>query len=461
MRRVSPIWLGLAAALGAAACTPVNRGCGPTTCSGCCDPTGTCQYGNTALACGEKGLSCTQCQLGEVCKGALCLLSGSGPDAGRACDDRTCNGCCRNGTCLRGVEPAACGISGGDCESCAGNQQCTSVGRCQNAACSGCIDSAGLCQTGQDSAACGAHGYSCVACTQGASCNSSGFCVGGTCDGCRDSQGVCRAGTTHSACGRAGAVCRACQANEECSATTGACVVVVAPDAGTGTCNGANCPDGCCSGSACITRTSSAKCGAAGAACSACTATQTCQAGACVACAGCIDPVTGVCNSGTGATSCGRAGSFCQACDTAHGQTCTNGTCQGGDCNASNCPVGCCSGGTCVLPDFYTDQRCGSGTKGAACVACSGACDRASGRCSSAPSDAGSPGDGGLPTCDPKAPSCGAGECCGSLLGIYLCMTNGSSFSGLGAYCGSSGVCEFCSLLSGAPTCNTSTGHCQ
>ena len=53
--------------------------CGPQTCNGCCDATGTCQGGSTPQACGIFGGACQQCAAG--CQGGVCrspLGGGSG-----------------------------------------------------------------------------------------------------------------------------------------------------------------------------------------------------------------------------------------------------------------------------------------------------------------------------------------------------------------------------------------------
>jgi hypothetical protein len=64
--------------------------CGPMTCDGCCNA-GTCQPGNTVLACGEAGGACSACGAGQVCDDGACAAplptdggSGDGgiPDAG-------------------------------------------------------------------------------------------------------------------------------------------------------------------------------------------------------------------------------------------------------------------------------------------------------------------------------------------------------------------------------------------
>ncbi len=441
-----------------------NKTCGPATCEqGCCDSNGACQFGTTALACGGSGGSCRSCQSTEVCNGGLCLLpTTGGVDAGGGtaiCNENNCGGCCSGDTCVAGKSVTACGVSGVACATCTGNQQCTTGGRCQNATCLGCIDGAGTCQTGKSTSACGSQGYSCLACTAGATCNSAGLCVGGSCDGCRDGQGVCRAGTSKSACGTSGNSCAACGSTEQCNAS-GVCVAMPQPDAGPGSCNATTCPDGCCSGSACINRTTTAQCGKGGNQCAPCGSKQTCESGTCTSCSGCVDVNTGLCTSGTTNSSCGKAGNYCQSCDTSSGQACTNNVCQGGGCNATTCPTGCCDGLTCVRPADYTNFQCGSGTTGAACVSCNGTCDKLQGVCVSKPTDAGVDDGGFLPPASCTATDASAyavGECCQNVLGAYTCLASGTDLI-LFKVCGSKKQCTACS---GTTMCDLQTYTCQ
>ena len=235
------------------------------------------------------------------------------------------------------------------------------------------------------------------------------------------------------------------------------------PDAGPGSCNATNCPDGCCSGSACINRTTNSQCGKGGNTCTSCGSTQTCESGTCTPCSGCVDLNTGLCTSGTTNTSCGKSGNYCQTCNTSSGQACTNNVCQGGGCNASTCPTGCCDGLTCIRPADYTNFKCGSGTTGGACVSCNGRCDKIQGVCVSTSTDGGGGGtiDGGFPsptTCSPTDASvCAVGECCQNVLGSYTCLTSGTDLI-FYKVCGSKTQCEHCM----SPTmCNAQTYTCQ
>ncbi|MFZ5442223.1 MAG: EGF domain-containing protein [Myxococcota bacterium] len=82
--RLSSLVLFASLALGLAACSPNSqKDCSPSTCNGCCDSTGTCQAGNTPLACGVSGAVCGACQLGESCTFGQCKAAvGQGGGAG-------------------------------------------------------------------------------------------------------------------------------------------------------------------------------------------------------------------------------------------------------------------------------------------------------------------------------------------------------------------------------------------
>ena len=74
-----PLVLGFFLAVSAVAvgCGPATK-CGPTNCSGCCDTTGVCQSGSTNAACGNAGLLCNACFVGQTCNLGLCSSAGSG-----------------------------------------------------------------------------------------------------------------------------------------------------------------------------------------------------------------------------------------------------------------------------------------------------------------------------------------------------------------------------------------------
>lgn len=49
--------------------------CSPTTCAGCCDPSGQCVGGSAQLACGSGGLLCNVCSGAQVCLAGLCTAA--------------------------------------------------------------------------------------------------------------------------------------------------------------------------------------------------------------------------------------------------------------------------------------------------------------------------------------------------------------------------------------------------
>lgn len=154
----------------------------------------------------------------------------------------------------------------------------------------------------------------------------------------------------------------------------------------------------------------------------------TCVGGSCTPCNGCIDVTTGNCLNGTTNTQCGRNGGFCQTCDTMAGQQCTSGQCVGtGACSPSNCN-GCCSGSSCFAPNQQNNARCGNGSPGAACIACTtgSTCDTVSGFCAPDGVDGGFDFDGGLPLTCTMDSECGTG-CCGMFAGFGLCFAAGQS----------------------------------
>ncbi len=114
--------------------------CGPETCDGCCSASGLCLKGTSPFACGEGGLACSRCGPSESCSAGVC---GSSPDpdsdggVSSACGPSTCAGCCQNGECidLRVQTAPACGLGGGACSACEGDDVCV-LGACERV--SGC-----------------------------------------------------------------------------------------------------------------------------------------------------------------------------------------------------------------------------------------------------------------------------------------------------------------------------------
>jgi len=61
--------------------------CGPATCTGCCTPTGMCQFSTDSTSCGRGGAVCGPCGAGLVCRDGQCSIAqaaggGSGSTAG-------------------------------------------------------------------------------------------------------------------------------------------------------------------------------------------------------------------------------------------------------------------------------------------------------------------------------------------------------------------------------------------
>lgn len=163
--------------------------CGPSTCTGCCRPDGSCLSdinGSDGL-CGAHGEQCIVCN-------QTCLQGGCGNPVSN-CGPGTCDGCCAGGTiCADGKHDTACGHGGVQCESCnptTGGGQCilqTSGigGQCQfptstcnaNTCPLGCC-AGNVCAQGTQDIACGKGGTTCVDCTaNGTTCLVSS-CAGG------------------------------------------------------------------------------------------------------------------------------------------------------------------------------------------------------------------------------------------------------------------------------------------
>jgi len=63
-------------------CSPPPASCTAATCSGCCDSSGTCQQGDTDLACGASALACQACGAGFSCQSKICARSSTGGGGG-------------------------------------------------------------------------------------------------------------------------------------------------------------------------------------------------------------------------------------------------------------------------------------------------------------------------------------------------------------------------------------------
>lgn len=181
--------------------------------------------------------SVSEGETGPACSGAPAtdggLVAPDGgpivtPDGAPACNASNCAGCCRDGACLSGATPAACGKPGEACESCSGPTDCVAreckATACGPDNCSGCCQGT-ACLFGDSSASCGRAGQTCVECAAGSTCDN-GTCVSASCKstctaGCC-SGATCNPGNTVTACGKAGDACATCGAGRTC--TAGACL---------------------------------------------------------------------------------------------------------------------------------------------------------------------------------------------------------------------------------------------
>jgi len=173
--------------------------------------------------------------------GGSATAGGSGAAGGMA-DGGTC-GCRAAGICVVGDSPLACGNTGGTCSLCGMGEQCVN-GQCVTAACgpgtcSGCCGAPGgmFCATPstQTNLQCGLNGAMCTRCPMGQQC-SNGVCrVPPACDATSCPMGCCfmnqcLSGDFDFSCGTAGAMCMACGTGMACR--NGTCVVPPVQDAG-------------------------------------------------------------------------------------------------------------------------------------------------------------------------------------------------------------------------------------
>ncbi len=228
-------------------------------------------------------------------------------------------------------------------------------------------------------------------------------------------------------------------------------------------CDAESCPNGCCDGDTCRTRSAQA-CGAAGEPCfdcgsranncgpggscqcgaaGPCAAGQRCAGGQCLcdaqSCSGCC--LGQVCEVGTSPDGCGAGGIACAVCPT--GDSCDDGACS--SCNETTCPDGCCTGATCQPRAFGT---CGVG--GDTCEACNPLT-------ADACSEGGACGCGMGPACGDGL-QCVEGECrctpesCGGCCDGNTCRPGTTD-----AQCGAAGAA--CGLCGGGNTCQG--GECR
>jgi cysteine-rich repeat protein len=369
-----------------------------------CTQTDTCQAG----ACvGGNPLVCTaldQCHRAGVCNPGTGVCSNPAATNGSACDDG--NACTRTDTCQAGAcvgsNPVVCTAL----DQCHGTGTCDpGTGVCSNppvANGSACNDGNACTQTDTCQAGACAGGDP-VVCTALDQCHGAGTCNPGT--------GVCSnpAVANGSACDDG----NACTLGDVCQAgicVGGAPLVCTALDQchGAGTCNPGT---GMCSnpplgdGTACDDG-------------NACTQTDVCQAGACVGTepivctamdfchvAGVCDPATGECSNPSSADGAPcDDGSFCTQTDTCQAGVCTGqnpivcadldqchpGACDPatGTCSTPAAPDGfpCDDGAACTQGDICQAGSCQAGTP-VVCTAIddchdAGICDPATGQCS-------------------------------------------------------------------------------
>jgi len=214
LTRLLPLIVGLA--LAAPGCGGEET-CGPASCKGCCDVSGTCVEGSATAACGYAGQGCTACQSGESCKAGQCIA---------ACDPLGCpSGCCQGSECKPGTASDACGKGGLSCLICDGGKSCVSqqcvAGACDASTCADGCCQAGQCLPGNTKAACGKGAVACAPCVGTDDCVDkscqAGACGPGSCAGCCEA-GACQAGNTEAACGAGGQACTACPSGSSCTA---------------------------------------------------------------------------------------------------------------------------------------------------------------------------------------------------------------------------------------------------
>lgn len=227
----------------------VAAGGGTATCGCRSGATGQCQPGDSPLACGSSGSTCTRCGNGEQCVSGACVMAACGPG--------TCSGCCARGFCVAPSmqSTVTCGSAGGMCSQCARGQDCIN-GTCQQAmGCSAMTCASGCCIPGanrclppnqQNRFTCGTGGAQCAMCPGGnsAQCNN-GTCVGTTtdagmpngCDAVSCANGCCAFGRclptsmqSNFTCGVAGNMCSQCNSGTSCQ--SGVCTPNTTPDGG-------------------------------------------------------------------------------------------------------------------------------------------------------------------------------------------------------------------------------------
>ncbi|MFZ5439527.1 MAG: EGF domain-containing protein [Myxococcota bacterium] len=262
-------------------CSSPSSDCA-STCSGCCDSTGTCQPGNLPTACGSSGFSCSACTTGTVCTFGVCSVvsnvgGGGGSSTGGGGGSTTGGG---GGSTTGGGGGSTTGGGGGSTtgggggSTTGGGGGSTTGGGGGSAPCAGTLRLCGSAciDTSADPANCGSCGH---VCGQGQVCNhgscallpddctlsSMGCGAGYSCDpvskkcqpGCRlptdcpsgatCSAGACTCPTGQHACGQ---LCVSNDAVSSCGATS--CTPCTAPANGSATCSAGACGFTCGTG---------------------------------------------------------------------------------------------------------------------------------------------------------------------------------------------------------------------
>lgn len=131
--------------------------CGPGTCEGCCG-LGFCVTlaMESNFACGIKGSMCVGCPMGSDCKAGSCVA--------QVCTPANCpTGCCNAGRCEAGTSPANCGNKGMTCQNCGVGNLCIpgiNGNTCGGGGVDGGFVDAGV--TARIGDACGSGGFQCT-----------------------------------------------------------------------------------------------------------------------------------------------------------------------------------------------------------------------------------------------------------------------------------------------------------
>ncbi|HEX4622485.1 MAG TPA: hypothetical protein VH208_13055 [Myxococcaceae bacterium] len=153
-----------------------SKKCDSSSCTGCCDSSGSCKSGTADSACGKNGAACAACSSSQTCTASACTASAT--DAGLGVDAY-----CNPGAGLQCGSPLSCfNLGGGDGGVC--SEVCT-----------------GTCPAGSSCVSLGPVTACVVTCSSPASCGTGETCAtlpGGTnacIPDCRAFPDLCGAGT--------------------------------------------------------------------------------------------------------------------------------------------------------------------------------------------------------------------------------------------------------------------------